>query len=196
MRRRRAHRASGLRREVNWVNKNFPLEAQSLGDLLLFELVNREDYQESDVLGKRDHCTLMRTVGHFELDIAVVALDGFATLTWAAALIVVSEEAIANALGAGVIGDYSPIEDELNVRSRIIKHWGVNAFTNALVAGGTAAAGAGGIVTTGRFDLAWDVKQMVKMNGDDSLWLSILGTNALLETEWAALGYSRSLLKD
>jgi len=161
---------------------------------------------EGDVETKTDHCTLLRTVGRFEFDVSVdfATNHGYNTLTYSAALIVESREAIATAILSGTEATYDPTNPSLGVHCRVVQTFFNRTFTNAifrtLEAAGPPAEYTFFPVLTGdeqRGALDWDVTQKVKLTTDEELYLVLRGTMLIPEENlWFTVGQSRTLFAD
>lgn len=196
--------ARGLRRprrERAWINKHFDVAVHNNSEVAYFELLADEDYLEGDNPQKTDSCTLLRSIGRFELDVGFNP-EEFSTVTWlgAAALVVVSSTALANAFAATTEQFYSPFEPSLHVRVRVVQHFGVLNFVHTEF--GPRPGGPFGAVYTAMGSdpsISWDVTQKVKMQTDEALYLAISGLGQTVDPEdsnWFTTGFTRTLFAD
>jgi len=197
----RGRRPAVTRRERFWVTKNYEPAPHSNNHTQAFSLLSSEDYLGGDSATLVDRCTVLRSVGSLFVDPIIDQTPGFSAIGYSAAIGVVSEEALQNAIGVDFsMSQYDPNNIDFPRRVRILRHFGRRSFVESVF---SIVVGVGDerfmpvYTADGQImGVEWDITQKARLKTDEALWLFVnaTATNSQGEgNDWATEAFSRVL---
>jgi len=177
---------------------------EATDEIIAIELLGSADYTEGDNPALVDHCTVLRSLGRFEVDpiVSVTADGGTAAMSYSAYICTIGETVLMNTLAAGQMAGLKPGNPLAPNRvGRVIQTFFSRAFTATVFTQGVTPT-VFLPVSTGdeqRFAIEWDVTQKIKLKSDEALYLiataQTVGTLGEGE-DWAWFCNSRTLYAD